>query len=142
MPSDNSSRGGLEKQQATVMVVDDEEDVLRIVKSALARYGHRVETFADPLDALNHFVQNPDQYMLVLSDVRMPGMSGVALAQKIREKHAKVKIFLMTAFEENNYEIKQGMPPIRIDEFIRKPFMLTKLCEIIDKHADTIKQQP
>jgi CheY-like chemotaxis protein len=59
------------------MVVDDEEDILKLIRIGLTRYNQSTVTLPNPTVALKKFSHNHHDYMLVLTDVRMPGMSGL-----------------------------------------------------------------
>ncbi|MDP9462862.1 MAG: response regulator, partial [Thermoproteota archaeon] len=67
-----------------ILVVDDELDIVLIFKQALSRQGYTVFGFTDPLLALEHFKVNSADYGLVITDVRMPRMSGFELAANIK----------------------------------------------------------
>jgi DNA-binding NtrC family response regulator len=58
-------------------VVDDEDDILKLIQIGLTRHDHSIVTFPNPTVALRKFSHNHQDYMLVLTDVRMPGMSGL-----------------------------------------------------------------
>lgn len=58
-----------------ILAVDDEQDILTIIKMSLERYNHKVDTFSNLLKALSHFEKNP-AYDLVIADIRMPYMTG------------------------------------------------------------------
>jgi DNA-binding response OmpR family regulator len=95
----------------SILVVDDELDIVLIFKQALNRQGYTVFGFTDPLLALEHFKLNSSDYGLVITDVRMPRMSGFELA-------ANIKVF-MSAFEVSDLEF--SMPGVKINDFLRKP---------------------
>jgi DNA-binding response OmpR family regulator len=65
-----------------VKVVDDDYDIAELVKKALQRDGfENVFTFTDPVLALEHFKVNREDYSLVISDIRMPGLNGFEFAE-------------------------------------------------------------
>jgi CheY-like chemotaxis protein len=59
------------------MVVDEEEDILKLIRIRLTRHDQSTVTLANPIVALKKFSHNHQGYMLVLTDVSMPGMSGL-----------------------------------------------------------------
>jgi DNA-binding response OmpR family regulator len=70
------------QQDSKVKVVDDDYDIAELVKMALQRDGfENVFTFTDPLLALEHFKVNREDYSLVISDIRMPGLNGFEFAE-------------------------------------------------------------
>ena len=73
---------------------------MQLYRDALSGAGHEVDGFIDSVDAYSRFQEDPDRYDAVISDVRMERMSGVQLANKLKEV-TNVQIFLMSAFEFN-----------------------------------------
>jgi two-component system, cell cycle response regulator CpdR len=116
-----------------IIVVDDEKDILDIIQKYLQKWDFAVDVYYDPVMAIRNFKAKPESYSLLLTDIRMPGMSGIDLAQKIIGIRPDVKVVLMTAFE------LEGMPPliengstvVRRDEIIRKPFRLADICDAV-----------
>src|SRR5688500_2987892 len=82
----------------SVMVVDDEEELVNLFKELLKESGLNSVSFTDPLLALEDFKRSPEMYTLVLTDLRMPEMDGLQLAKKLREYNPDVKILLITGF--------------------------------------------
>jgi DNA-binding NtrC family response regulator len=115
------------------MVVEDEPDILRLVEIYLTRWGFLVDAFTDPINALAHFKLNISAYSLVLSDVRMPGINGVELAQKLLELSPTIKVVLMTAFDILDEELKANLPMIKQIDILRKPFKLLQVCTAVKK---------
>ena len=56
-------------------------------------------SFTDPVLAIEYFKETADKHSLIITDLRMPGISGIDLAKSIRQINSNVKIFLMTAFD-------------------------------------------
>jgi CheY-like chemotaxis protein len=111
----------LRNQSITLMLVDDDRDILFTFKSILAAEGFKVEAFADPNEALNHFRQaDPSYYNLVITDIRMPKINGFQLYQKLKEIKGDVRILFMTAFEVPG-NLLDSMPNINESDIIRKP---------------------
>jgi CheY-like chemotaxis protein len=115
---DNES---LKKHSITLMLVDDDRDILFTFKSILAAEGFKVETFADPNEALNRFTQaDPSYYNLVITDIRMPKINGFQLYQKLKEIKGDIRVLFMTAFEVPG-NLLDSMPNINESDIIRKP---------------------
>lgn len=91
-----------------VMIVDDEQDITTIFKIGLENNEFIVTTFNDPLEALSRF--KPGLYDLMILDIRMPGMNGFQLYQKIKDIDDKAKVCFLTAFEEARGEFKSSFP--------------------------------
>ena len=103
----------------SILVVDDELDIVVIFKQALSRQGYTVFGFTDPVLALEHFKINSEDYGLVITDVRMPRMSGFDLAANIKAIKPDAKVVLMSAFEVSDFEFLT--PEFKIKDFLRKP---------------------
>jgi DNA-binding NtrC family response regulator len=127
-----------DKQLARLLVVDDESDIVHVVKSGLVKNKFLVDSFTDSEEALQNFQSNPkSHYCLVLSDIRMPGISGIQLARKVKEYSPNVKVILMTSFEIKDNEFSKVFPSTQVDGFVQKPVPLEHLT---NKILDTIGQ--
>jgi CheY-like chemotaxis protein len=108
----------------TILVADDEESVRSVVTRILERGGHRVLTAADGNEAMVVFRQHSAEMGAVLLDVSMPRQGGDELVSQIRALNPRVRIILMSGFnEEEATGHAAGMP----DAFIRKPFLPDEL---------------
>jgi DNA-binding NtrC family response regulator len=116
-----------------ILVVDDEHDILDVIQFCLRMYDFKACTFIDPLAALEHFNSNFKAHDIVISDIRMPGMNGYEFVKQIKKINPKVKLVLMTAFEIANKEFSNILPDVKIDAFIKKPFSLMTLSNIVKK---------
>lgn len=80
-----------------------------------------------------HWMQHSTEYCLVLSDIRMPEVTGFEIARRIRELNRDVKIVLCSAFEIDLSEFEKVMPHTHVDAFIQKPVSLNTLFRVISK---------
>lgn len=119
--------------QVRIMAVDDEPEILNIVKMSLAKWGYEVDAFIDPVAALDHFSQNASAYSLILTDIMMPGMSGEEPATRARQTRPDIKVMIMTAFEVDR-ALKESLPSIEKDGFLQKPFHTTDVCVAVKRH--------
>jgi YesN/AraC family two-component response regulator len=122
------------------MVVDDEKDILRIIKRDLEADNNsfRVDTFSSSELALQAFDNHPkDYYDLILTDIRMPKINGFELYRRIKEKNPSMKIAFITAFEINKGEFNKVLPSIDVKDFIIKPIsmshLIVKLKSIVNR---------
>ena len=67
----------------------------------------------------------------MLSDIRMPGISGIKLARKVKEINPNVKVILMTAFEIRDSEFSKVFPSTQVDGFAQKPIRIKDLTNKI-----------
>jgi CheY-like chemotaxis protein len=97
----------------------------------LVRNGFSVEAFTNPQEALQSFKSNAESYCLVLSDIRMPSLSGIQLSRKLKEVNPNVKVVLMTAFEIRDDEFSKVFPSTQVDGFVQKPIGIKDLTDKI-----------
>ena len=109
------------KPLARLLIVDDDSDIVQVLKMGLSRNGFLVEAFTNPQEALQSFKSDAESYCLVLSDIRMPSLSGIQLAKKVKEVNPNVKVVLMTAFEIKDNEFSTVFPSTKVDGFVQKP---------------------
>ena len=120
-----------DKPLANLLVVDDDSDIAYVLKQGLLENGFLVSAFTNPEEALKNFQSNSKDYCLMLSDIRMPGMSGIRLARKVKEINPNVKVVLMTSFEINDNEFSKVFPSTQVDGFVQKPVDINKLTNKI-----------
>jgi DNA-binding NtrC family response regulator len=122
------------KPLARIMIVDDESDITSIMKRYFEVQNFAVEAFTDPVKALEHFKQNSEDYSLVISDIRMPGISGIELSKEIKKIAPKVKVILMSSFEIPPPEFsKVNASNMIVDDFMQKPVGLKALLNKVTK---------
>jgi DNA-binding NtrC family response regulator len=131
----NTNQSGFKNSNSkkSVLVVDDEPDIVNLIKQSLRTNGLKVSPFTDPVMALEDFKVNCKTCSLILYDIRMPGMNGYELIKKAKEIHKQVKIVLMSAFEINDKEFHNILPDIKVDAFLQKPFHIQQLNEVVEK---------
>ena len=118
-----------------MLVVDDDFDITTLIKIALQRHGYIVFGFTDPFLALAHFKINHSTYSLVISDLRMPSMSGFQFIQNIKIIRPKINVLLMSAFDViGDSEFSTHSSEYEIDGFLQKPISIKKLNSIINSY--------
>ena len=102
--------------------------------------GFSVVTFTDPTLALEHFKENASDYALVLTDYRMPGMSGMELIKQIKERKPSVRALLMTAFDVDNKLIQEYTSNKILNGYLQKPVRINDLRQEINNqlHASEL----
>ncbi|MGA2789054.1 MAG: sigma-54 dependent transcriptional regulator [Verrucomicrobiota bacterium] len=119
----------MDKSKIKILVVDDEQGLCAGLQEALRREGHRVDAVTDPQAALKLATDNP--YHLVISDIKMPGLSGLELLTQVREKHHDTLFILMTAYgtvENAVAAMKQGAY-----DYLPKPIDMKRLRALVQK---------
>lgn len=126
-----------EKPKFRIMIVDDEPDITNVMKKGLEHDGFDVDTFNDPLKALEIFKSST--YDLVLVDIRMTPITGFELFRRLLVIDNKVRVCFMTTFEVYRDEFLRVFPTISVDCFVRKPVTLDKLANIIRAQLVDVK---
>lgn len=125
-----------EKQQHHILVVDDESDIITVLKHLLQIIGFNICGFTDPHFALEHFKANSKDHSLVLSDLAMPNMSGFEFTRKIRLISPITRILIMTASDVSDSDLFRDLTSsLKIDGFIQKPIPLQSLKNIVQKYV-------
>ena len=122
---------------STVLIVDDEPDILRLVQTVLARDGYKVVTANDGEGALEKTRKGDVVPDLLVTDVVMPGLSGPMVAEQLIQEIPGLKVLFISAFEDRQvvrrYVRDAGY------EMISKPFQIeelsTKVRQLLDGAA-------
>ena len=121
-----------------VAIVDDEDDILKLFRDALGTInGITIFTFTDPVMALEHFKLNKENYVLVISDLRMPGLMGTELLKELRKLNQFVRTILMTAFSIDDRIFQEYAKQELINAFLQKPIRLDNLRQEVDSQLYT-----
>jgi DNA-binding NtrC family response regulator len=120
-----------DKPLARLLIVDDDSDIVQVLKMGLLKNGFLVDAFTNPEEALQSFKSNAEKFCLVVSDIRMPALSGIQLARKVKEINPNVKVVLMTAFEIRDNEFSKVFPSMHVDGFVQKPIGIRDLTNKI-----------
>jgi DNA-binding NtrC family response regulator len=123
-----------------VSIVDDEIDIAELFQDALCSNidGISVISFNDPTLALEHYTQNKQNYALILSDMRMPTMTGLELLKKVKELNPNVRTILLSAFDmQDNLDFQKYLKDGIIDSFLEKPITIKRLCQEVRDEFET-----
>jgi two-component system, cell cycle response regulator CpdR len=112
---------------ARIVVADDESDIRSLIARALGQDGHVVRAAADGAAALDMLAREPAD--LVLSDIKMPVMDGIALALSAARDFPTVRIVLMTGYADQR-ERAHGLDSL-VDSVLAKPFSLDELRQAV-----------
>jgi len=118
----------------TILVVDDEESILRTVKRSLERHGYKVLVARDGTEALSMYVQKSAQISLVLTDMMMPVLDGAATARALRNINPKVKIIVSSGLATNGGLIKATQAGI--EHFLNKPYTVEAVLKMLRQVLD------
>lgn len=112
----------------SVLIVDDEQLLVRILSSVLSEYGYRI-TVAGSAEKAAPRIFGQEPFDLILLDNRLPGESGIELMQRIREHAVRSKVILMTAY--GTAEVRRQVERLKVDRFVTKPFDLGVVVEVV-----------
>ena len=110
---------------AAILVVDDDPGILKFISTYLKIAGYRVLTASNGLEGLAVFRSNSDLIDLIITDLKMPKMSGYEMAAQIRKISPKIKIICMSGFAE-----EKCPECLRI---LAKPFSIAELRTHVDE---------
>ncbi|HWU01100.1 MAG TPA: response regulator transcription factor [Novosphingobium sp.] len=116
-PAQSAVEGTAEPARHTVALVDDDRNILTSVSIGLQAEGFATRVYADGASALRALLDNPPD--LAIFDIKMPGLDGLELLQRLREKSALPVIFLTSKDEEPDEALGLAMGA---DDYITKPF--------------------
>ena len=125
-------RGGDER----ILLVDDEEVILKMETQALERLGYQITSRASSIDALEAFKANPNKFDLVITDMAMPNLTGDKLAVELIKIRPDIPILLCTGFSEAITEEK--IKSMGIKDLLLKPIIIKDLARKIREVLDEI----
>jgi two-component system cell cycle response regulator CpdR len=114
---------------ASILVAEDDQAVRDFVSRALAYYGHDVTTVADGSAALAALAER--QFDLMLTDIVMPGLDGIALAAQAIKDNPTMSVLMMTGFASEGQRAQA--PHVAVERVISKPFSLKEICAAVDE---------
>jgi CheY-like chemotaxis protein len=114
-----------------ILLVDDEPSVRLATKRLLTRAGYDVVEAVDGQDALDQWLPDPNAFALVLSDVRMPRLDGIALVQRLRRAGGDARVMLMSGYVE-----EAALREVRPVRLLEKPFDGSTLLRAVRSMLD------
>jgi two-component system response regulator (stage 0 sporulation protein F) len=125
-----------------VSIVDDDPGTTMFFQEALQTIaGISIFTFTDPILALEDFQVKEYAYVLVISDFKMPGLSGMELLKKIKDSNRFVRTILMTAFTIDDNLFQEYTKKKIINGFLQKPIGLHDLIKEVNTQLDSYEVQ-
>ena len=116
---------------ARILVAEDEESLRSLIARALIQDGHEVTTANDGAEALDMLAREQGTFELLLTDIRMPVMDGIALALSAARDHPSLTILLMTGYADQR-ERASGLEAL-IHDVITKPFSLATIRGVVNE---------
>lgn len=128
-PSRTPRRGDGE----SVLLVEDDEDIRDLVELMLRRSGYEVVAAKSPQDALNRARSTDQRIDVLVSDIVMPGMSGIELTRRIRRRLPALPVLLMSGHAAGAVGLPDDIPLPADVTVLRKPFTITALLRALDR---------
>jgi CheY-like chemotaxis protein len=129
----------MEKSEITILIAEDEPVVRNVIRSIIQREGYSFLVAADGAEAMTLSRAYPGDIHLLLTDVKMPKMNGLELAELIVKERSSIRVLVMSG--ETSSEIRQANIKL---PFLRKPFtpkpLLKELEEVL--HGPPAKTFP
>jgi two-component system cell cycle sensor histidine kinase/response regulator CckA len=121
----------IENGQESLLFVDDEEWLVDMWKEILESLGYRMTVTTKPLQALQWFKENPQDFDLVIADQTMPQLTGLELAEELLSLRPGLPIILVTGFSE--LVTPEKAKKAGIQDYIMKPLSISELTNAISK---------
>lgn len=114
---------------ARILLAEDEKAVREFVRRALSHRGHEVTPVADGIEALEKLKH--ERFDLLLTDIVMPAMDGIALALKVGKDYPGLRILMMTGYAAER-ERAHNLH-LLIHDVVAKPFSMDDICRKVDE---------
>ena len=101
----------------SIIIVDDDPDLINVYSEALKMSGYIVSSFTDPSLAYQHIKENPNRYSLVITGDRMPDRNGLYVGTKILEINPKLNVIIMSDFGDLKCNYKFNLLKKRVSIF-------------------------
>jgi two-component system, OmpR family, response regulator ChvI len=125
------------ERKRSILVVDDEPDIVITLRTVLERNNFTVDAYTEPQQAIKSF--KPDVYNLLILDIKMPQMNGFELYKELRKIDEKIKVCFLTALSElHDYDAfkREVFPKSGQRYYVQKPIendeILVRINEILD----------
>jgi len=126
----------LPKTRGTILVVDDEEDMLWFISTMYQPLGYEILTAGSGLEALKIVEEHGDKIDLVILDLKMPGMGGIEVLKSIRKHHSTLPVIILTALRDKREECEL----LGIETFMTKPYSMkdlnARIEAVIERKSD------
>ncbi|HUT63752.1 MAG TPA: ATP-binding protein [Anaerolineae bacterium] len=109
----------------SILVIDDEKDVLEVIKTMLETINFTVYTVSSGREGVEFFHNNADKIDIILIDITMPNMNGEEVLNEIRKKSADIPVILSSGYSE--HDVKQQITERYLTDFIQKPYQIKTL---------------
>ncbi|HSL40646.1 MAG TPA: ATP-binding protein [Desulforhopalus sp.] len=125
------SLADLQNGSGNILLVDDEEQVVQVTGEILQSLGYRVYINSTPEEALALFTKDPEKFDLLLTDLTMPGLTGLELSERVKAQRPDLPIILFTG--NSDQVSKDAALAAGVNEYCRKPISIRQLSTVVGK---------
>ncbi|NOR26714.1 MAG: response regulator [Desulforhopalus sp.] len=130
--------GNLQSGSGTILLVDDEEQVVQVTGEILQSLGYEIVGRTSPQDALQLFSSSPHDFDLVLTDLTMPGLTGLELSERMKGLRPDIPIILFTGYSDQ--VSKDAAVEAGINEYCMKPISMRDLSIVVGRFLGTDRE--
>ncbi len=120
--------------RGTILIVEDEQVMLRVVEKVLLQHGYQVLVASDGEEAIEVYRRHKLEIDVVLLDVDLPKLTGWDVLLKMKEENPDVRVVIATGFLEP--KMKTEMSRVTVKQFVDKPYMLDEVVETLQSLID------
>ncbi len=125
-------------QQLRIVVIDDDQGVLKALGLVFQTLGHQASLFNTGGDAVAYLAANP-RVDVVVSDLRMPGMDGTEVLRRLRQSHPNIPVVIMSGHATSND--RATLVALGARAVLSKPFAPAELLGLVDVGARSIERK-
>jgi two-component system C4-dicarboxylate transport response regulator DctD len=132
-----------QQQPKSILVIDDDADITRVIKRSLQQqqmqkgFDYDVKVFNDSQNALEYFKTNPNNILAIITDIRIPGMSGLDLLSRVKKINPDVKVFLITGFDIDMIQPEVDSLDLDIIQVFQKPLFDEGMSKKVIEHLQS-----
>jgi len=116
------------EEEKTILLVEDEETVRKVIERLLTKLGYEVESASDAEEAIEIFTERNEEFDLVLTDVVMPGLTGVEMSEVLKEQRPDMRFLFTSGYTSKELGGNPEAPP---EPFLPKPFSMDELSRSV-----------
>lgn len=116
-------------EKALILIIDDEEDVLKFFNAILQKEGYKVINAVNGIEGIDKVKDYREQIRLIILDIKMPGLNGIETLRQIRKILPNVPVIISTGYSEDSINVFD--PELKINDFLTKPFGTKEILQKI-----------